>query len=74
MVQLKVAKELKFNLENRLSFIENWFFQNKLTVNTTKPKLFFFGKKNTCKKNMPPLQFQDKNVEEHESESICEIF
>ena len=51
---------LRKELSDQLSDIGKWFSQNKLTVNTTKTEVIFFGRANKVKecKNLVPIKFQ----------------
>ena len=58
-------ESLKTNLENQLSDLGEWFYHNKLTVNTTKTEVIFFGRTNKVKecKELAPIEFQGDVLE-----------
>ena len=61
----KDSQTLKSGLEMQLEYLSAWFYCNKLSVNTTKTEVIYFGRKqkvNECKE-MPPLSFQNCPIE-----------
>ena len=56
---------LKTALEEQLSELGHWFFQNKLTVNTEKTEVIFFGRINKIKecKDLAPIDFLGDKLE-----------
>ena len=56
---------LRKELTEQLSEVGHWFNQNKLTVNTTKTEVIFFGRANKVKecKNLVPIKFQGDTLE-----------
>ena len=56
---------LRKDLSNQLSELGNWFYRNKLTVNTSKTEVIFFGRPNKVEecKNLVPIQFQGEKLE-----------
>ena len=61
----KDPESLKNGLEMQLEYLSAWFYCNKLSVNTTKTEVIFFGRKQKVKecKDMPPLTFQNAPIE-----------
>ena len=60
----KSPEELKIGLEMQLEYLSAWFYCNKLSVNTGKTEVIFFGRKqkvNECK-DLPPLSFQNCEI------------
>ena len=57
--------DLKIGLENQLKGISKWFYQNKLSVNTSKTEVIFFGNKKRVQecKDLPPVVMQEINIE-----------
>ena len=55
---------LKSSLERQLVGLSKWFFDNKLSVNTDKTEVIFFGKASRVKecKGMPSIVFQDSEI------------
>ena len=51
---------LKKDLSDQLSKVGHWFDQNKLTVNTGKTEIIYFGRENKVKecKSLVPIQFR----------------
>ena len=61
----KNPEALKAGLEMQLEYLSAWFYCNKLSVNTSKTEVIFFGRKQKvieCK-DMPPLSFQNCPIE-----------
>ena len=58
-------EQLKTCLDQQLSEISNWFHNNKLSVNTTKTEVIFFGKSNKIQecKSLSHLSFQNNDLE-----------
>jgi len=56
---------LKKELSEQLSEVGNWFYLNKLTVNTGKTEVIYFGRANKVKecKNLVPIKFQGDALE-----------
>ena len=57
-------EDLKSGLEMQLEYLSAWFYCNKLSVNTGKTEVIFFGRKqkvNECK-DLPPLSFQNCEI------------
>ena len=61
----KSAESLKTGLEMQLEYLSAWFYCNKLSVNTTKTEVIFFGRKQKVSecKDMPPISFQNCPIE-----------
>ena len=61
----KDPESLKSGLEMQLEYLSAWFYCNKLSVNTSKTEVIFFGRKQKVKecKEMPPLSFQNCPIE-----------
>ena len=61
----KNPESLKAGLEMQLEYLSAWFYCNKLSVNTSKTEVIFFGRKQKVSecKNMPPLSFQNCPIE-----------
>ena len=60
----KSPEDLKSGLEMQLEYLSAWFYCNKLSVNTGKTEVIFFGRKqkvNECK-DLPPLSFQNCEI------------
>ena len=60
----KDPESLKQGLEMQLEYLSAWFFCNKLSVNTGKTELIFFGRKQKVAecKGLPPLSFQNAKI------------
>ena len=61
----KTPAQLKIGMNQQLLDLSNWFIKNKLSVNTSKTEVIFFGrpdKVNECK-TLFPLSFQNKALE-----------
>ena len=60
----KDPESLKQGLEMQLEYLSAWFFCNKLSVNTGKTELIFFGRKQKVAecKELPPLSFQEAEI------------
>ncbi|MEO0686532.1 MAG: reverse transcriptase family protein, partial [Cyanobacteria bacterium J06649_11] len=57
--------DLNVGLTSQLSSMSSWFYDNKLTVNTAKTEVIFFGRPNKVKscKNITPITFQGSQIE-----------
>ena len=63
-VIIRSAKDpvsLKTGLEMQLEYLSAWFYCNKMSVNTSKTEVIFFGRKQKVQecKDLPPLKFQN---------------
>ena len=60
----KNPESLKSGLEKQLEYLSAWFYCNKLSVNTTKTEVIFFGRKQKVSecKDLPPLSFQNSEI------------
>ena len=60
----KDPEALKQGLEMQLEYLSAWFYCNKLSVNTGKTELIFFGRKQKVAecKQLPPLSFQNAKI------------
>ena len=56
---------LKTGLEHQLKNIGIWFHQNKLSVNTSKTEVIYFGRPKKVEecKTLPPIVFQESNID-----------
>ena len=56
---------LKTGLEDQLTCLSEWFYNSKLSVNTEKTEVIFFGRKKKISecKDMPPVTFQNSPIE-----------
>ena len=57
--------DLNVGLTSQLSSMSSWFYDNKLTVNTAKTEVIFFGRPNKVKscKDITPITFQGSQIE-----------
>ena len=57
--------DLNIGLTSQLSSMSSWFYDNKLTVNTAKTEVIFFGRPNKVKscKDTTPITFQGSQIE-----------
>ena len=61
----KTPLSLKSGLETQLGDLSSWFYNNKLSVNTEKTEVIFFGRKkkiDECK-GLSPVKFQNAEIE-----------
>ena len=56
---------LKAGLEDQLASLSDWFYKSKLSVNTEKTEVIFFGRKKKIAecKVLPPVNFQNSPIE-----------
>ena len=61
----KTSEELSTELIFQLDSMSNWFYKNKLPVNTSKTEIIFFGNpvKVEKSKNMESVIFQGSNID-----------
>lgn len=60
----KDPQSLKEGLEMQLEYLSAWFYCNKLSVNTDKTEVIFFGRKQKVSecKDLPPISFQNAQI------------
>ena len=69
----KSPTDLREQLVCQLASMSTWFYNNKLSVITSKTEVIFFGKPNKVEscKNIEPVTFQGSKIERQTRSNSC---